>query len=66
MKKILVVIAIMMLSGCATHYAKPGTSNDQMVKDRWDCQRDAAIMSHGHVIMEAYYEVKCMQMKGYK
>jgi len=56
----------MMLSGCATHYAKPGTSNDQMVKDRWDCQRDAAIMSHGHVIMEAYYEVKCMQMKGYK
>ena len=62
MTRAVILLAILFLSGCSAHWAKPGATRRDFERDHHECDQQAYVF--GYVYSESRYQ-ECMTARGY-
>lgn len=57
-------IVLVTLTGCATHWEKPGATNGDFTQDRYACERDAAPLQDS--VLRSRMMGNCLSAKGWQ
>lgn len=72
-KNLLLIVGVLILAGCANSkvWEKPGSSRDELLRDSYECEKDARQTSFGSNIFAAkklrqeFYD-RCMTARGWE